>query len=197
MENRTRWSIDPAHSEMGFKVKHLMISYVKGTFNDFESSIYTIGDDFTTAEISVWMDPSSVDTGDNKRDKHLVSPEFFDATNYKEISFNDGKLERSAKGEKLELTGNLSIKGITKKVKFDVEYGGKRKDPWGNEKVGFSITGKINRKDWGLTWNTLLEAGGEMIGEEVIINCEVQLIKQKGEEMKMKAEASKDERVNV
>lgn len=174
---KTKWVIDPSHSEIGFKIKHLMITNVKGVFKEFEASIYTTGDDFMSAEIDFWMNPASVDTGSADRDAHLKGADFFDAENYKEITFVANTYEKVDDDGSYELYGDLTIKGITKRIKLDVEFGGVMKDPWGNEKAGFSINGKINRKDWGLTWNATLEAGGVLVSDDVKISCEVQLLK--------------------
>lgn len=175
---QTKWSIDPVHSEIGFKIKHLMITNIKGVFKEFDASIYTTNEDFLTAEIDFWMNPASVDTGDAKRDEHLAGPDFFDVENHKEITFTGNTFEKTDNDGSYELYGELSIKGITKQIKLDVEFGGVMKDPWGNEKAGFSINGKISRKDWGLTWNSVLETGGVMVSDEVKISCELQLVKQ-------------------
>ncbi len=175
---KTRWSIDPAHSEIAFKVKHLMITNVKGVFKEFDANIYTTGEDFMTSEIDFRMNPASVDTGVADRDAHLKSPDFFDVENHKQIHFLGTSYEKVDNDGSYELYGELTIKGITKQIKLDVEFGGVMKDPWGNEKAGFSINGKINRKDWGLTWNAALEAGGVLVGDEVKISCEIQLVKQ-------------------
>jgi polyisoprenoid-binding protein YceI len=175
---KVKWAVDPAHSEIGFKVKHLMISNVKGVFKEFDASIYTTGEDFLTSEIDFWINPASVDTGDEKRDGHLKSSDFFDADNFKEISFIGNTIEKVDNDGSFTLYGDLTLKGIKKQVKFDVEFGGVMKDPWGNEKAGFTINGKINRKDWGLNWNAALEAGGMLVSDEVRISCELQLSKQ-------------------
>ena len=180
MATKTKWVIDPAHSEISFKVKHLMIVNVKGIFTEYNASIYTVGDDFLTAQFDFWMDPNSLKTNDEKRDEHLRSSDFFDVTHHKEITFRSNTIEKKGDDE-YELWGDLTIKGITKKIKLDVECGGIIKDPWGNEKAGFTITGKVNRKDWDLNWNTALEAGGVLVGDNVTINCEVEL--QKAEEV--------------
>jgi polyisoprenoid-binding protein YceI len=176
MAAKTTWVIDPSHSEISFKVKHLMISNVKGNFTGFGGQVLTEGDDFSTAQISFTIDPSTIDTNSTDRDAHLRSGDFFDVENHKEISFSNGKL--SAKGSDFELSGVLSIRGISHPVSLDVEYGGLMTDPWGNVKAGFSISGKINRKEWGLNWNAALEAGGVLVGEEIRLNCDVQLLKQ-------------------
>jgi polyisoprenoid-binding protein YceI len=175
---KTKWGIDPSHSEIGFKVKHLMIANVRGTFKEFDASIYTTGDDFMSAEIDFWLNPASISTGDEKRDGHLKSADFFDAENFKEIHFTANTYEDVDKDGSYELWGDLTIKGIAKRIKLDVEFGGVMKDPWGNEKAVFSINGKINRKDWGLNWNAALETGGILVSEDVWINCEIQLAKQ-------------------
>lgn len=175
---KTKWGIDPAHSEIGFKVKHLMITNVRGTFKEFDASIYTTGEDFMTSEIDFWLNPASITTGDEKRDAHLKSADFFDVENFKEINFTGDSYENVDKDGSYELYGNLTIKGIKKQIKLDVEFGGVMKDPWGNHKAAFTVNGKINRKDWGLNWNTALEAGGVLVSEDIYISCEVQLVKQ-------------------
>ncbi|MEO6671108.1 MAG: YceI family protein [Ferruginibacter sp.] len=172
---KEKWVIDPSHSEISFKIKHLMISNVKGQFKQFEASIYTTGDDFMSAEIDCWIDISSVDTNDAGRDKHLLSADFFDVENHPQISFISNTVENVDKDGSYELWGELTIKGIAKKIKLDVEFGGIVKDPWGNEKAVFTINGKVNRKDWGLNWNTALETGGILVGETVNVSCEIQL----------------------
>ena len=175
---KTKWGIDAAHSEIGFKVKHLMITTVRGTFAEFDASIYTTDENFMTSEIDFWMNPATVDTGDAKRDEHLKGADFFDVENHKQITFVGNTYEQVDKDGSYELYGDLTIKGITKKVKLDVEFGGVMKDPWGNEKAGFSINGKISRKDWGLEWNAALETGGVLVSDEIKISCELQLVKQ-------------------
>jgi|ERR1035437_568120 polyisoprenoid-binding protein YceI len=180
MENlvKTKWGIDPVHSEIGFKVKHLMITNIRGSFKEFDASIYTTGEDFMTSEIDFWLNPASITTGDEKRDEHLKSVDFFDVENFKEINFIGDSYEKVDNDGSYELYGTLTIKGIKKQIKLDVEFGGVMKDPWGNEKAGFKINGKINRKDWGLNWNAVLESGGVLVSEDVYISCEVELAKQ-------------------
>jgi polyisoprenoid-binding protein YceI len=174
---KTKWGIDPAHSEIGFKVKHLVVANVRGTFKEFEASIYTTDEDFMSAEIDFWINPLSISTGDEKRDAHLRSADFFDAENFKEINFAGNTYEK-VDSSSYKLYGDLTMKGIKKQIKLDVEFNGVIKDPWGNHKAVFNITGKINRKDWGLNWNAALETGGVLVSEEVWISCEVQLVKQ-------------------
>ena len=176
-EEKTKWVLDAAHSEIGFKVKHLMLTNVKGEFKTFEASIYTTGDDFMTAEIDFWLDPASVDTRNADRDGHLRSDDFFDVENHKQINFVANTYEAVDNDGSYELYGDLTIKGITHRIKLDVEFGGVMTDPWGNKKAGFTINGKINRKDFGLNWNAALEAGGVLVSDEVRISCEVQLMK--------------------
>ncbi len=172
---KTKWSIDQAHSEIDFKVRHLMIAHVKGEFKTFDASIYTTAKDFETAEIDLWIDASSITTGDAKRDEHLKSADFFDVQNHKQITFTSSTIGKSDPDGNHELWGELTMRGVSKNVKLNVQFGGILKDPWGNEKAGFTVTGKINRSDWGLIWNTSIEAGGVMVSEEVTISCEVEL----------------------
>lgn len=174
---KTKWSIDPTHSGILFKVKHLMITNVKGEFRSFEGSISSGGNGFDNAKVNVTIDASSIFTNNTDRDAHLQSADFFDVENHKELSFESTSLKK-LDDENYELKGLLTIKGVSKEVKLDVEFGGLVKDPYGNEKAGFSVSGKINRKDWGLNWNAALEAGGVMVSDEVRINAEVQFVKQ-------------------
>jgi polyisoprenoid-binding protein YceI len=174
---QTKWSLDPSHSQIGFKVKHLMVTNVRGVFNEYSGSIYTTGDNFPGAEIDLSIYPASVSTGDATRDAHLKSPDFFDAENFNEINFRGTALLKTNESEYV-LHGDLSIKGVTKRIKLDVEFNGIVKDPWGGNRAGFVITGKISRKEFGLTWNAVLETGGVMVGDEVAIKCEIQLIQQ-------------------
>ncbi len=176
--DKVKWIMDPAHSEIGFRVKHLMVANVRGVFKEFEANIYTTGEDFLTSEIDFWLNPASVYTGDEKRDGHLRSADFFDVENFKEINFTPDTFESVDNDGSYEMYGTLTIKGIGKKIKLDVEFGGILKDPWGSQKAIFSINGKINRKDWGLNWNAALETGGVLVSDDVWINCEVQLSKQ-------------------
>jgi polyisoprenoid-binding protein YceI len=177
MAAKTTWVIDPSHSEIAFKVKHLMISNVKGSFSEFIGQLVTDSDDFSTSEISFQINPASINTGVADRDGHLKSPDFFDVENFKEITFTSGKLTKTGDDE-FVLSGDLTIKGVSQPVKLKVEFGGLMTDPWGNVKAGFSLDGKINRKDFGLTWNATLEAGGVLVSDDIRLNMEVQLLKQ-------------------
>jgi polyisoprenoid-binding protein YceI len=178
MATKTTWAIDPTHSEVSFKVKHLMISNVKGLFSEFSGQLITDGDDFSTAEISFRINAASISTGVADRDGHLKSPDFFDVDNYSEITFSASKLVKTT-DEDFTLTGNLTIKDVSLPVSLDVEFGGLMTDPWGNEKAGYTLSGKINRKDFGLTWNAALEAGGMLVGEDVRLSCDIELVKHK------------------
>lgn len=188
MTKENKWSVDPSHSEIAFKVRHLMISHVKGAFKVFDASIYTTGKDFATAEIDLWIDVASITTGDVKRDEHLKGSEFFDVKNHKQITFTARTIAKEGLDGKHELWGELTMIGITKNVKLDVQFGGIVKDPYGNEKAGFELTAKIKRSDWGLTWNATLETGGLMVSDEVTISCEVELTNEGEKELKMELE---------
>ncbi|MAB47740.1 MAG: hypothetical protein CMC05_03830 [Flavobacteriaceae bacterium] len=169
------WVVDPAHSEINFKVKHLMISNVKGEFTTFNATIDS--EDFSKSTISVHIDANSISTNNEDRDNHLRSADFFEVETYPEITFVSTSVNKVSDDE-YQITGNLTIKGTMKEITLDTEFGGFMKDPYGNEKAGFSINGKLNRKDFGLNWNAALEAGGVMVGNEVKINAEVQFVKQ-------------------
>jgi len=173
----SKWAIDANHSEIGFKVKHLMISNVAGKFEKFDGSVESVGDDFTDAKISFTAEVASVNTGQPQRDGHLQSPDFFDAAKFPHIKFTSTKLEK-VNSEKYVLTGDLAMHGITKTIKLDVTFSGVAKDSYNNTKAGFEISGKINRTDFGLTFNAPLETGGVVLGEEVKLQIEGQLIKQ-------------------
>lgn len=172
----TNWVIDPTHSKVSFKVKHLMISNVLGSFREFEGTATTEGDDFPTAQISFSLNVSSIDTEVADRDAHLKSADFFDAEKFPKIIFS-GYGMKDLGDDIYELTGDLTIKDVTKPVKLQAEFGGIGTDPWGNVKAGFSVSGKINRKDWGMTWNAALEAGGVLVGEEIKLSADIELAK--------------------
>ena len=176
-ENKTRWVLDPAHSEILFKVKHLMITHVKGEFRTFNAVALTQGNDFSDAKVTATLLVESVFTNNDDRDKHLRSADFFDAEIHPEMTFRSVSMIRKGE-EEFEMKGLLTMKGISKEVTLEVEFGGVNKDPWGNEKAGFSLAGKLNRKDWGLNWNAALETGGVLVSDEVKISAEVQLVKQ-------------------
>lgn len=175
---KTKWVIDPAHSEVSFKVKHLMISNVKGLFKEFKGSISTKGEELFAQDIEFSLNPASIDTGAADRDAHLKSADFFDVEKYKSLIFKGTGLKTGEEQGTYVLNGDLTIKDVTRPVKLNVEFGGKMKDPWGNEKAGYTLSGKINRKEWGLNWNAALEAGGVLVSDDVTISCDVQVLKQ-------------------
>ena len=173
----TKWVIDPTHSEIGFKVRHLMISNVSGKFDQFEAEVETENEDFATAQIRATIKTASVNTSNLQRDEHLRNSDFFEVENHPDILFTSQKAEK-IDNDNFVLHGNLTLKGITKQVKLQVEYSGFTKDPWGGERAGFVVTGKINRNDFGLSFNAALETGGVVLGDEVKIHSEIQLVKQ-------------------
>lgn len=172
----TKWTIDSTHSEIGFKVKHMMFTNVSGKFDSYEGVIETEENDFSTAKISFSAAINSINTSNADRDNHLKSGDFFDAENFPNLTFISSSFSK-VKDHNYELTGTLTIKGTSKEVKLPVEFSGLMQDPWGNTKVGLNIEGKINRKDWGLNWNAALETGGVLVGEEVKLIIELQLVK--------------------
>ena len=176
MATATKWVLDPMHSEVQFKVKHLVISTVTGSFNSFEGSLETENDDFTGANINFSLEVDSINTNQDQRDEHLKGAEFFDAEKYPKITFKSTSFTKN--GDDYTLVGDLTIKGITKPVTLAVEHGGTAGDFYGNTKAGFEITGKINRKDFGLTWNGVTEAGSVVVGEEIKLIINVQFAKQ-------------------
>lgn len=174
----TKWVIDKSHSKIQFDVAHLVISEVTGQFKSFDGSVLSDKPDFSDAKIEVSIDVNSINTDDEKRDGHLKSPDFFDANKYPKITFKSKSLKK-VNNNLYKLTGDLTMHGVTKEVVLDVQFNGIKNDPWGNTKAGFKVTGKINRNDFGLKYNAPLEGGGVLIGEEVNITCNVELLKQK------------------
>jgi polyisoprenoid-binding protein YceI len=177
MSQKTTWALDPAHTEIGFKVKHMMFTNVSGKISKYDATIETAGDQFEDAVIDFTGDATSFTTGNADRDTHLLSADFFDVAQFPEMKFVATSFVK-ADDDNYDLEGDLSLHGITNPIKLQAEFGGLMKDPWGNIKAAFSITGKLKRKDWGLTWNAALETGGVLVGEDVRIIAEVQLIKQ-------------------
>jgi len=173
----TKWAIDPTHSEIGFKVKHMMFSNVSGKFENFTAEASSEGEDFENAEFDFSAEASSVNTGNADRDNHLKTADFFGADEHGKVTFKSTSFKKKSSDD-YTLTGDLTIKGTTKPVTLDVEFGGIAKDPWGNTKAGFSATGKLNRKDFGLTWNAALETGGVLVSEEVKLVIDVQFVQQ-------------------
>jgi len=173
----TTWKLDPVHSVAEFKVKHLMIANVKGQFTGVSGALSLDDADLTLSHVEATIDAASINTREPQRDTHLKSPDFFDVEKYPTLFFKSTHVSRNADGE-LQVAGNLTIHGVTRNVTFEVEGPTPTvKDPWGNTRVGLSATTKINRKDFGLTWNAALETGGIMVGEEVTITLEVEFVK--------------------
>ncbi|MFZ1806954.1 MAG: YceI family protein [Cyclobacteriaceae bacterium] len=172
---KTTWAIDPTHTEVQFKVKHLVISTVTGFFKKFSGIIESDEEDFDGASTTFSLDINSIDTNQADRDKHLKSADFFAAEEHPTMDFS-GELKKVS-GNDYKLIGDLTIRGNTKKVEMDVEYGGTMKDPYGNTKSGFEINGKINRKDFGLNWSAVTEAGGIVVSDEVKIHLNAQVVK--------------------
>jgi polyisoprenoid-binding protein YceI len=170
-----KWVADPSHSDIQFKVKHLMITTVTGNFRKFHFTAQTNDNDFSTAKVYFEAETASIDTNDPNRDKHLRSGDFFESEKYPLMKFQSTSVEKTAENQ-FNLSGDLTIKDITKPVKLNVEFVGIMKDPYGNHKAGFSLNGKINRKDWGLNWNAVLESGGLLVSDEIRLFCEVQLV---------------------
>ena len=177
MATLTKWVLDPMHSEVHFKVKHLVISTVTGSFKSFEGDLETENDDFTDANINFSLDVNSIDTNQEQRDGHLKSAEFFDAENFPKITFKSTSFKKTD-GDEYELKGDLTIKGVTNPVTLNVEHGGSAGDFYGNTKAGFEISGKINRKDFGLTWDGVTEAGSVVLGSDIKLDINVQFTKQ-------------------
>lgn len=173
----TKWGLDPMHSEINFKVKHMMIANVTGGFTKFDVNATTEGDEFSKAKINFTADINSINTNNEQRDGHLKSADFFDAEKFPQLKFESTSLNKKSNDE-FQMNGNLTIKDVTKPVSLQVNFGGIGKDPYGNTKAGFTIEGKINRKDFGLNWNAALETGGMLVGEELKIQSEIQLAKQ-------------------
>ncbi|WP_114778911.1 YceI family protein [Botryobacter ruber] len=175
---KVKWVIDPAHSEIQFKVKHLMITTVTGYFSKFNLEVETEGDDFERAsDIVFTADVDSINTNNDQRDTHLRSADFFDAANYSQIRFEGRKYEKVDE-DTANLHGDLTIRGVTKPVTVEVEYGGTVVDPYGQTKAGFTVRGKISRKDFNLTWNAVTEAGQVVVSDDVRLNADIQLIRQ-------------------
>jgi polyisoprenoid-binding protein YceI len=171
---QTTWSFDKAHTNIEFSVQHLVISDVTGKFGSFDGEVVSEGDEFSGSEVSFTVDISSVDTGNEDRDGHLKSDDFFNVEEYPKMSFSNGKLKQ-VDGKNYKLTGDLTIRDITKPVELDVKYGGTIKDPYGNTKAGFKVLGTINRFDYNMKFDAVMEAGGLVVGEEVDIVCNVEL----------------------
>ena len=173
----TTWKIDPAHSHAQFKVKHMMISNVKGEFSTLTGSLTLDGDNIENSSVEAMIDATTISTSDPQRDAHLKSADFFDVEKFPTLTFKSTKVSKKGE-EEISVAGDLTIHGVTRPVVFAVEGpSAPAKDPWGNTRVGLSATTKINRKDFGLTWNSTLETGGILVGEDITITLDVQFIK--------------------
>ena len=172
---KTNWLIDQENSEIGFSIRHLVVASVKGEFKTFDARITTTGRNFRTARIEFWIDTASITTNHVKRDRHLKSRDFFDVKNNRHITYASTSIGGADSNGDHDMWGDLSMMGVTQKVKLKVHFGGVLNDHWGNERAAFSVSGIINRCDWGLTWNTSSETEGLVIGDEVAILCEVEL----------------------
>ncbi|RYD53266.1 MAG: polyisoprenoid-binding protein [Sphingobacteriales bacterium] len=177
MATKTIWNLDPTHSELNFKVRHLMISNVKGSFRDFSGTIESLDNDFSNATVKAVIQTASIFTNNTDRDNHLKASDFFDAEQFPQITF-EGREFKQLDDENYQLKGALTMHGVTKEIALDVEFGGIQQDAYGQTKAGFSFRGKLNRADFDLTWNALLEAGGVAVSEEVKIEGEAQFVRQ-------------------
>lgn len=173
---RTTWKIDPAHSQIEFGVRHMMITTVKGRFAGVEGTVLIDEANPSNAEVDVRIDAASLDTRESQRDAHLRSADFFDVEHFPHLTFKSKRIA-DRDGEHFKLVGDLTVHGVTREVILDVTEEGRGKDPWGGERAGFTATTKVNRKDFGLTWNQALETGGVLVGEDVKINLELELVK--------------------
>ncbi|MEJ5265217.1 MAG: YceI family protein [Bacteroidales bacterium] len=176
LQAQSKWQVDKAHSTVKFSVQHLVISEVEGSFRTFDGSIVSKNDDFTDAVIDFSVDVNSINTDNEMRDNHLKSDDFFNAAKFPKMTFKS-KSFKKVSGNKYELVGDLTIRDVTKTVKFDVTYGGTVKDPYGNIKAGFKASAVINRFDYGLKWNALTEAGGAVVGNEVNVSLKLEFAK--------------------
>jgi polyisoprenoid-binding protein YceI len=172
----SKWNLDATHSEVQFKVKHLVISTVTGSFKEFSANIEKHGDSWANAAIEFSANIDSIDTNNADRDGHLKSPEFFDSAQFPQVTFKSTSFTEKS-GSVFSLVGDITLKGVTKSIELSAELGGEMVDPWGNHKVGFEITGEINREEFGLTWNAVTEAGGVVVGPVVKLHGNVQFVK--------------------
>ena len=174
---KTKWVIDPMHSEIHFKAKHLVISTVTGRFDRFEATAVTNGDDFTNAAVEFSAEVNSINTGQPDRDNHLKSADFFDAANFPRLTFKSTGLKKKS-SSRLTMTGELTIRGNTKNIDLDADFGGIVTDAYGFTRAGFEMTGRVNRKEFGLHWNAITEAGSIVVADEVRLQLNIEMIKQ-------------------
>jgi polyisoprenoid-binding protein YceI len=172
------WNIDPTHSAVEFTAKHMMITKVRGRFGKVEGSVTLPSEDIQTASVDVKIDAASIDTRTGQRDDHLKSGDFLDVANYPQITFRSRRVEGSLEGSDLKVIGDLEIRGTSREVELDVEFEGHGLDPWGGERISFSADTKIDRREFGLTWNQALETGGVLVGNDIRIHLDIQLVKQ-------------------
>lgn len=173
---KTKWVVDATHSSIDFSIKHMMIAKVKGTFQTFEADIEADPEDLSTADIEFKVDLSSIDTRNSERDAHLKSADFFDVEKYPTMTFKSTSIQKTSDNE-YAVTGDLTLHGTTNQETFTVVYEGGGKDPWGNEKTGYSVEGVIKRADYGLVWNAALETGGVLVGEDVKVSLDIEAAK--------------------
>jgi polyisoprenoid-binding protein YceI len=173
----TKWVLDPSHSEVEFKVKHMMISTISGKFTKFDADLQTEDEDFMTAKVSFTVDTDSITTNNEQRDGHLKASDFLDTSNFPKIKFVATKYENVDNDGSYEVYGDLTIRGVTKQVKLDAEFGGVIKDPWGNTRAGVTVSGKINRKEFGVQFHAVTETGGIVVSDEVRIHVALEFIK--------------------
>ena len=178
MSAQTSWNFDKSHTNIGFTVTHLVISEVDGSFKNFDGSITTKGDSFENAMVEFSIDVASIDTDNEKRDEHLKADDFFNVEKYPKMTFKSTSMKKTGKNT-YKLVGDMTIRDKTRKIELAVKHNGTVQDPWGNTKAGFKLTGKLNRFDYDLKWNTMTEAGGAVVGKEVRLDLNVQLSKQK------------------
>jgi polyisoprenoid-binding protein YceI len=170
------WNIDAAHSGINFSIRHMVVSKVRGRFASYSGVAKIDDDDITRSAVEVTIEASSIDTGTPQRDEHLKSADFFDVEKFPQLRFRSDRIEK-IEDDRYRVTGALTIRDVTREVSLDVEYGGRARDPWGNQRIGFVAKGAIDRKDYGLGWNQVLEAGGVLVGDRVTIELEVQAVK--------------------
>jgi polyisoprenoid-binding protein YceI len=178
-DQKTTWTIDPAHSHVGFSIKHLMIATVRGRFTRVQGTVTVDEKDPTTAEIDVTIDTASVNTGEEKRDGHLRSSDFFDVERFPSMTFRSKRVEATS-GNRFRVVGDLTVRDVTREVVLDTEVLGRAKDPWGQEHAGFEATTRFSRSDYGLMWNATLETGGVLVGDEVKVTIEAELLRKQG-----------------
>lgn len=172
----TTWQIDPTHSEVGFSVKHLMISTVRGRFSGVKGSVLLDSEEISRSSVEVEIDAATIDTREEKRDGHLRSPDFFDVEKHPTITFRSRRIERLG-SDRFRVTGDLTIRGVTREVVLEATDEGRERDPWGGDRAGFTASGKIDRREFGLTWNQALEAGGVLVSNDIKLSIEVQAVK--------------------